>query len=314
MNYKKVNPSSSRHFLVLLFLASAASNAFADEFVQTNKLTVHESLVAETAEPATDNALEIEIPATVIDAKSPNETPGASNKNASMQEEDNEGPAMLVIDDPWEGYNRSIYSFNKKADKYVIRPIAVAYDKITPKPVQQGVRNFFSNLKAPTTLINELLQGRPIDSTKTLGRFSVNTTVGILGIFDPASHIGLEQRNEDFGQTLATWGWENSNYVVMPLLGPITMRDVVGFIGDTPTNPMNYADGGGIAALQSVEITDMRSQMLPMDDLMTSAIDEYAMMRDAWSAGRAKEIREGTEPQIQAQGQAGTSLLQRIFQ
>lgn len=221
-----------------------------------------------------------------------------------------EGSADLPINDPWEDYNRSIYSFNKKADKYVIRPIAVAYDKVTPEPVQQGVRNFFSNWKSPTTLINELLQGRPLDSAKTLSRFSVNTTVGILGIFDPASAIGLERRSEDFGQTLAVWGWENSNYLVMPLLGPLTMRDVVGFIGDTPTNPMNYADGGTNAALQSVEITDMRKQMLPMDDLMASAIDEYAMMRDAWSAGRAKEIQEGT----QTQTTAGTSLLQSIFQ
>ncbi len=313
MNHIKANPSLASHFLVLLSLTFATSGALADEPAQTNKLAVHDSLIIETAETATDDTLEIKVPATVIDAKSPNETASATNKNTPMQEEDDELPTVAV-DDPWEGYNRSIFSFNKKADKYVIRPIAVAYDKITPEPVQQGVRNFFSNLRAPTTLINELLQGRPMDSTKTLGRFSVNTTVGLIGIFDPASHIGLERRNEDFGQTLAVWGWENSNYVVMPLLGPLTMRDVVGFIGDTPTNPMNYADGGGIAALQSVEITDMRAQMLPMDDLMVSAIDDYAMMRDAWSAGRAKEIREGTEPQTQAQGQAGTSLLQRIFQ
>lgn len=229
---------------------------------------------------------------------------------ATPAQEIAEGPADIPINDPWENYNRSIYSFNKKADKYVLRPIAVAYDTVTPEPVQQGVRNFFSNWKSPTTLINELLQGRPLDSAKTLSRFSVNTTVGILGIFDPASAIGLERRSEDFGQTLAVWGWENSNYVVMPLLGPLTMRDVVGFIGDTPTNPMNYADGGTNAALQSVEITDMRKQMLPMDELMASAIDEYAMMRDAWSAGRAKEIQEGT----QTQSAAGTSLLQRIFQ
>lgn len=229
---------------------------------------------------------------------------------ATPTQEVAEGTADLPINDPWESYNRSIYSFNKKADKYVIRPIAVAYDKVTPEPIQQGVRNFFSNWKSPTTLINELLQGRPLDSAKTLSRFSVNTTVGILGIFDPASAIGLERRSEDFGQTLAVWGWENSNYVVMPLLGPLTLRDVVGFIGDTPTNPMNYADGGTNAALQSVEITDMRKQMLPMDDFMANAIDEYAMMRDAWSAGRVKDIQEGTQPQAAA----GTGLLQNIFQ
>lgn len=280
------NSSQSTPLLIALLLSLSMPTAYAnttDETVNIGKIELEN--------------IDVNAQADMVDMATP-------------AQEVAEGSADLPINDPWEGYNRSIYSFNKKADKYVIRPIAVAYDKVTPEPVQQGVRNFFSNWKSPTTLINELLQGRPLDSAKTLSRFSVNTTVGILGIFDPASAIGLERRSEDFGQTLAVWGWENSNYLVMPLLGPLTIRDVVGFIGDTPTNPMNYADGGTNAALQSVEITDMRKQMLPMDDLMASAIDEYAMMRDAWSAGRAKEIQEGT----QTQTTAGTSLLQSIFQ
>lgn len=146
-------------------------------------------------------------------------------------------------------------------------------------------------------LVNELLQGRPLESAETLGRFAVNTTVGIVGVFDPASSIGLTRSSEDFGQTLAVWGWENSNYVVLPLLGPHTMRDVVGFIGDMPLSPTSYVDGGASAGLQSLEITDMRVQMMPLDGIRASAIDEYAMMRDAWSQGRDQEIREGAQSQ-----------------
>lgn len=285
---------ASKHFtirrlIVALSIALAANSAFADE-------------------PVLDKTMDIDIEKIAVDAAPADDSFTSSVQPVSKDEA--EESTAIIVEDPWEGFNRSIYSFNLKADKYVLKPVASTYDKITPEPVKHGVRNFFSNLKSPTVLINELLQGRPVDSTKTLGRFAVNTTVGILGVFDPASSLGLERRNEDFGQTLAVWGWENSNYLVLPLIGPNSMRDFIGFIGDTPTNPMNYADGGANAALQSMEITDMRAQFLPMDDMRTNAIDEYVMMRDAWAQSRSKEIIEGAEPQ------PGTSksLIQRLFQ
>jgi phospholipid-binding lipoprotein MlaA len=151
--------------------------------------------------------------------------------------------------------------------------------------------------------VNELLQGHPMNSAETLGRFTVNTTVGVLGVFDPASAIGLERHNEDLGQTLAVWGWENSDYVVLPLLGPQTFRDVIGFVGDMPLSPTSYVDGGTSAALQTVEITDMRVQMMPLDEIRASAIDEYAMMRDAWSQGRIQEIKNIKDQDQHGQGE-----------
>jgi phospholipid-binding lipoprotein MlaA len=288
---------ASKHFtmrrlIVALSISLAAGSALAAEPV---------------FELAPDDAMQIELPTTLINAVPTNDSFTSSVQPTSEQEDD---PAMTAIDDPWEGFNRSIYSFNLKADKYVLKPVATTYDKITPEPVKHGVRNFFSNLKSPTVSINELLQGRPMDSTKTLGRFAVNTTAGVLGLFDPASSLGLERRNEDFGQTLAVWGWDNSNYLVLPLLGPNSMRDFVGFIGDSPINPMNYADGGTSAALQTVEITDMRTQFFPLDDMRANAIDEYMMIRDAWAQSRNKDIEEGTQPQVNA----SAGFIQRLFQ
>ena len=253
-------------------------------------------------EPSPDNALQIELPETLVDA-----VPTSDSFISSVQptfDHNEEGPTIVAINDPWEGYNRNIYNFNLKADKYVLRPVAVAYDTVTPKPVQYAVRNFFSNLKSPVIMVNELLQGRPMDSAETLGRFAVNTTVGIVGIFDPASAIGLEPRNEDFGQTLALWGWENSDYVVLPLLGPNTIRDFVGFIGGIPLSPTIYMDGGAATGMQSLEITDMRVQLMAMDEVRASAIDEYAMMRDAWSQRRRHQIQEGLQLQKNRQGRS----------
>jgi phospholipid-binding lipoprotein MlaA len=265
------------------------------------------SSIAMAAEHAPDSVMQIELPQTLVDAVPANDDFTA----ISLQEENDAGSPITKIDDPWESVNRSIYGFNMKADKYVLKPIATAYDKVTPEPVQQGVRNFFSNLKSPATLVNELLQGRPMDSAETLGRFAVNTTVGVVGIFDPASSIGLARRNEDFGQTFAVWGWENSNYVVLPLLGPRTLRDTAGFVGDSAISPLSQVGSDGVViGLKSLEITDKRKQMLPLDDVRANAIDEYVMMRDAWAQGRQHEIREGTE----VQANAGDSLLQRFFQ
>jgi phospholipid-binding lipoprotein MlaA len=254
--------------------------------------------VALATEPTLNDVMQLELPETLVDAVPQSDSFTSSVQLVAEQEYEG-GPPMVGIADPWEGFNRSIYSFNLKADKYVLKPVATAYNNITPEPVKHGVRNFFSNLKSPVILVNELLQGRPMNSAETLGRFAVNTTVGVVGIFDPASAIGLVRRNEDFGQTLGVWGWENSNYVVLPLLGPRTMRDVVGFVGDMPLSPLGYADGGTSAALQSLEIADKRVQMMPMDDLRDSAIDEYAMVRDAWSQSRNQDIKDNMQPSNQ---------------
>src|SRR5210317_1363582 len=115
--------------------------------------------------------------------------------------------------DPWEGYNRKVFAFNQGVDK-VARPIAVAYDKITPDPVQRGVGNFFRNLDAPVTYVNQVLQGKFKESLATLGRFLVNSTFGLFGFFDIASQMGIPFYNEDLGQTMANWGYKDSRYLM----------------------------------------------------------------------------------------------------
>ncbi len=202
--------------------------------------------------------------------------------------------AQELVRDPWEGFNRKMHSFNNAADKFVLRPLAVGYDKITPEPVRVGVSRFFANLSMPATAVNQALQGRPGDAWKSLGRFAVNTTIGIAGVFDPASHFGLpEQDDEDFGQTLATWGWRDSRYLVIPLLGPRTVRDAVAILGDQPLSPVGYVqDSGTASGLQVLEIVDMRARMLPIDEFRRDALDDYLFVRDAWAQRRNHQIQQ----------------------
>lgn len=202
-----------------------------------------------------------------------------------------------VVLDPWEGFNRKVHSFNNIADKFILRPLAVGYAKVTPEPVQAGVSRFFDNLRMPATAVNQALQGRPVDAGVSLGRFAVNTTVGILGVFDPASLVGLSKRgDEDFGQTLANWGWSDSRYLVLPLLGPRTVRDAVAIVGDQPLSPIGQIqDSGAASAMQLVELVDVRTQMLPIDQFRRDAFDDYAFVRDAWSQRRQQLIRQEQE-------------------
>ena len=193
--------------------------------------------------------------------------------------------------DPWEGYNRRMYSFNTKVDKYVMRPIGVAYDKVVPNVVQRRVTSFFANLQEPRTMVNQVLQGRPVGAATTLGRFVVNTTAGVGGLFDPASELKLNRANEDLGQTLAVWGWEDSRFFVVPLQGPKTVRDFVSGFGDKPLNPTGYIDDSGVSmAVTMMNIGSMRASALPMDQMRAAALDEYALVRDISMKKRKSQI------------------------
>lgn len=219
----------------------------------------------------------------------------AATEDLSNAELDAEATdAQVLVRDPWEGFNRKMHSFNNAADNFVLRPLAVGYNKITPEPVQAGVSRFFANLRMPATAVNQALQGRPGDSAQSLGRFAVNTTIGIVGVFDPASDFGMPQRDgEDFGQTLATWGWRDSRYLVLPLLGPRTVRDTVGIVGDQPLSPVGHIqDSGTAAGLQVLEVVDLRTRMLPIDELRRNAFDDYTFVRDAWSQRRNNQIQK----------------------
>ena len=200
--------------------------------------------------------------------------------------------------DPWEGFNRTIHRFNNAADRWVLRPVAVGYDTITPASVQAGISRFFANLRIPATALNQALQGRPKHAAQSLGRLVVNSTVGIGGLFDPASHLGIAKRNdEDFGQTLASWGWRDSRYLVLPLLGPRTVRDTVAMAGDQPMSPIGQIDDNGTYnGLLLLQAVDARARMLPLDKFRQDALDDYLLVRDAWVQRRNHQIRQDLRP------------------
>lgn len=201
--------------------------------------------------------------------------------------------------DPWEKYNRSVHRFNNAVDHAVARPLARAYSNVVPRPMRLGVSNFFGNLGQPLTAINALLQGRPKDAGQALARFLLNSTLGIGGIFDPASDAKLPRRSEDFGQTLGVWGWKKSRYVELPLFGPRTVRDVFGMAGDIPLSPVRQIEDDKTRIfLQGLNLVDTRAQLLSLDSLREGAVDDYALVRDSWMQRRAYQI-EGARKESQ---------------
>lgn len=198
--------------------------------------------------------------------------------------------------DPWEGYNRKVFSFNEGMDK-VVRPIAVAYDKITPDPVQRGVGNFFRNLDAPVTYVNQVLQGKFKQSIATIGRFLANSTFGLFGFFDIATQMGIPYYNEDLGQTMAKWGYDNSRYMMIPFLGPSTFRDGTGRLVDTFYDPVGRVlHGSNRWGLWMFRGIDTRARYLDQDSELKSAYDPYVLMRDVWWQNRQYQIYDGDPP------------------
>jgi phospholipid-binding lipoprotein MlaA len=201
--------------------------------------------------------------------------------------------------DPWEGYNRKVYAFNEGMDK-VVRPIAVGYDKIMPDPMQRGVGNFFRNLDAPVTYVNQVLQGKLKQSVATVGRFLVNSTFGLLGFFDIATQMGIPFYDEDLGQTLATWGYIDSRYLMWPFFGPSTFRDGTGMVVDSFYHPVGRVFHGsnrwGLWAFRGI---DTRARYLDQDAELKSAYDPYVLMRDVWLQNRQYKIYDGDPPMME---------------
>ena len=199
--------------------------------------------------------------------------------------------------DPWESYNRKIHAFNMGLDKAIMRPIARGYDVIMPDAPQRGVRNFFRNLAYPVTFVNLVLQGKFEDALTATGRFLINSTIGLLGFFDVATKEGIPDYNEDFGQTLATWGWKDSRYMVMPLFGPFTARDFLGrgFYGYL--HPVSYwARENNNYLPMAVDLLTLRASLLPFDKDLEAADDPYTLIRDAWLQRREFLIYDGEPP------------------
>ena len=204
---------------------------------------------------------------------------------------------VTMTPDPWYGFNRSMYKFNYNLDKYVLLPVVSGYEFITPTFVQTGVSNFFNNIGEIRNLTNNLFQLKGKESLVTLGRFATNSTIGIAGLFDPATSMGMERQVEDFGQTLGYWGAGTGNYVVLPLFGPSNVRDTGGLVVDSAIHagikeaidPLGNAEHGdaillGITALNAIDKRHVEKFRYNGSDYPF----EYDMVR--WLAGEKRKL------------------------
>jgi phospholipid-binding lipoprotein MlaA len=196
--------------------------------------------------------------------------------------------------DPWESWNRGVYRVNTALDKAITRPIARGYVKVVPQPIRTGVSNFFANVNTPTVMINDALQGKFLAATNDLGRFVLNTTVGIGGLLDPASSAGLDRNEEDFGLTLGHWGVHPGPFIELPVLGPSDLRDGPAKVVDAYTKPTQYIHNIYIRyGLYAPYLIDIRASLLPLDDTLKNTFDPYAFVRDAYLARRAYLVSDG---------------------
>jgi len=207
------------------------------------------------------------------------------------------------IYDPFESLNRAIFSFNNVADRIVLEPIAKGYKKL-PSPLQSGINNFLSNLRAPLVVVNQLLQGQGENAIQSSGRFVVNSTVGVFGLFDVAEKMGLEEKEEDYGQTLATWGVGDGFYIVLPLFGPSNLRDTSGMVLTMMTDPINaYAVSEGEAWLvpmrTAANAVDTRSQIIDeVNALRDNSVDYYAAVRSSYYQNRKAAINNVDDSEL----------------
>lgn len=199
--------------------------------------------------------------------------------------------------DPIEPFNRGMQKFNDTLDDYLMKPVAKGYQWITPSFVDRGVTNFFSNLGDIAVTVNDVLQFKLMDGGQDIARFFVNTTVGVAGLMDVATKIGLEKHNEDFGQTLAVWGVPEGFYLVLPFLGPSTPRDAVGSVADGFMNPISYTIFPARIALYGLKTIDTRADLLSSTEILDeAALDRYAFIRNAYLQRREYLIYDGEPP------------------
>ena len=199
--------------------------------------------------------------------------------------------------DPFESINRQIFAVNMALDEALVLPVARAYERHVPQPVQTGLRNMMSNLLDPYIAANSLLQGKPLDAVSDLARFAVNTTVGVLGIADPATELGLQKHREDFGQTLGVWGVPPGPYVMLPLFGPSTVRDTVGFVVDVFGALLARFKNTQVRySLASLEFLQQRVRALPAQQFLDEAFDPYLLIRNGYLQRRSSLIYDGDPP------------------
>ncbi|HSD39441.1 MAG TPA: VacJ family lipoprotein [Rhodocyclaceae bacterium] len=197
--------------------------------------------------------------------------------------------------DPWEPVNRKVFVFNEKLDSWVLKPVAQGYDAVAPLPVRTGVSNFIANVDDVWIGLNNVLQGKPLQGFGDWGRFLINSTLGIAGVFDVASELGLDKHEEDFGQTLGVWGVGDGPYVMLPFFGPRTLRDAGGYVLDVAAGPFGYIkDIPTRNIARGVRIVSERADLLAAEGAFdAAAIDRYAYLRDFYLSRRKSLIRDG---------------------
>ena len=209
-----------------------------------------------------------------------------------------DGGGIEAIRDPIEGFNRVVFAFNDGVDVFILRPTATVYGFVTPRIAKQAVQRFFLNLTGPVILVNDLLQAEINGAGVTTGRFLINTTIGVFGLLDVADFFGLEAHHADFGQTLHAYGLGPGPYLVLPLLGPSTARDAVGWSVDLLFDPLIYIldAGGKIAVSAGAAVVERERLLIPLEELREGSVDFYAALRSAYYQDRAIELNRGAAP------------------
>ena len=196
--------------------------------------------------------------------------------------------------DPLESKNRTIYAFNENIDEALLEPAADGYDYITPNFLQKGFNNFFDNINYPVTIINQILQGNIGESLQDTLRFTINTTIGVFGLFDPASSIGLIEHDEDFGQTLAVWGVKEGPYLMLPFFGPKTLRSLTGDLTDILFNPLLNIDDTNLKIQTNlINILQDRSDLSTLEEELDNSFDPYQYIKDSYMQNRKYKINNG---------------------
>ncbi|MBC8025474.1 MAG: VacJ family lipoprotein [Steroidobacteraceae bacterium] len=196
--------------------------------------------------------------------------------------------------DPWERFNRTSFAVNDALDRAALKPVAKAYKKVTPRFMRTGINNFFSNLDNISTVINDVLQGKGKQAGRDSARFLMNSTLGLGGLFDPATAAGLEKNDEDFGQTLGKWGVKSGPYLMLPVLGPSTLRDSIARFPEQYTNPVQYLEDDSTRfIITGIGVIDMRAGLLDLDAQIEKSYDKYAFIRNAWLQRREYQVTDG---------------------
>jgi len=209
-------------------------------------------------------------------------------------------PGQTSSSDPYENFNRSMFALNTNLDKAVLKPVAKGYRAVTTKPIRSGISNALSNLREPITFVNEILQGEFENASNTVGRFAINSTLGVAGFADAAGSLGVERTKEDFGQTLAVWGIDSGPYLVLPIINSTNFRDLLGSGVDSALQPLNYAQFDGkdeflIGRTVVGTVSSRESVIELVDEVMEQQADPYTALRRNHVQSRGSAIRNGQE-------------------